>query len=189
MRYAQILNNRVHWIFEDPLTLEEIHKQKFNPDQIQLIDISAADFDNVREEFDYDGINFTDPNIETLDEAKARYTKSAGGEFARRRDAIRWVDGYGYDCQSEDITNFMAAFTPLLVAGSGSVYYKVWTGETTKGVIERNYEQMLAAYTAVRTSQLEAYSWYEGIKAQINSDTITKIEELEQIYPINNGGE
>ena len=126
---------------------------------------------------------------EPLDQAKARYMKAAGAEFARKRDAIRWVDGYGYDCQSEDITNFMAAFTPLLVAGSGSVYYKVWLTETTKGVIERNYEQMQTVYAAVRSNQLEAYSWYEGIKAQINSDTITKIEELEQIYPINNGGE
>ena len=126
---------------------------------------------------------------EPLDEAKARYINAVGVEFARRRDAIRWADGYGYDCQSEDITNFMAAFTPLLVAGSGSVYYKVWLTETTKGVVERNYEQMLTVYNAVRSNQLEAYSWYEGIKAQINSETITKIEELEQIYPINNGGE
>lgn len=180
-KYAQILNGKVHWIFEDPLTIEEIHKQKFNPDQIQLIDISAADFDNVREGFDYDGINFTDPNIETLDEAKARYINAAGKEFARRRDAIRWVDGYGYDCQSEDITNFMAAFTPLLVAGTGCVYYKVWTSETTKGVIERNYEQMLTVYNAVRSNQLEAYSWYEGIKAQLLAATI--IAELEQIFP------
>lgn len=121
--------------------------------------------------------------VETLDKAKERYISSAGSEFAKRRDAIRWVDGYGYDCQSEDITNFMAAFTPLLVAGSGSVYYKVWLTETTKGVVERNYEQMLAVYTAVRTSQLEAYSWYEGIKAQLNA--ATTIEELETIYPIN----
>lgn len=182
MRYAQILNNRVHWIFEDPLTLDEIYKEKFNQDQIQLIDISAADFYNVHEGYDYDGINFTDPNIETLDEAKARYMKAAGAEFARRRDAIRWVDGYGYDCQSEDITNFMAAFTPLLVAGSGSVYYKVWTSEATKGVVERSFEQMQAVYNAVRSNQLEAYSWYEGIKARLTA--AETIKDLELIFPL-----
>lgn len=182
MRYAQILNGKAHWIFTDDMTLNEIYAEKFNSDQIQLIDISAADFDNVREGFDYDGINFTDQNVLTLEEIKPRYINAAGKEFARRRDAIRWVDGYGFDCQSEDITNFMAAFTPLLVAGSGSVYYKVWLTETTKGVVERNYEQMLTAYTAVRTSQLEAYSWYEGIKTQLQA--ATKIEDLKTIFPL-----
>ena len=118
---------------------------------------------------------------EPLDEARTKYIKAAGAEFARRRDAIRWVDGYGYDCQSEDITNFMAAFTALLVAEPGSVYCKVWTTETTKGVIERNYEQMQSVYNSVRTSQLEAYSWYEKIKAQLNA--ATTVEELETIYP------
>lgn len=182
MRYAQILNGKAHWIFEDFLTLDEIYVEKFNPDQIRLIDISAADFDDVREGWDYDGVNFTDPNVLTLDEAKARYMKAAGAEFARRRDAIRWVDGYGYDCQSEDMTNFMAAFTPLLVAETGSVYYKVWLTETTKGVVERTFKQMQTVYNSVRTSQLEAYSWYEKIKAQLNA--ATTIEELETIYPM-----
>lgn len=182
MRYAQILNNKVHWIFEDFLTLDEIYAEKFNPNQIQLIDISAADFDDVREGWEYDGVNFTDPNVLTLDETRTKHIKVAGAEFARRRDAIRWVDGYGFDCQSEDMTNFMAAFTPLLVNKTGTVYYKVWTSETTKGVIERDYEQMFAVYTAVRTSQLEAYSWYEGLKGQLNA--AETIAELEKIYPI-----
>ena len=123
--------------------------------------------------------------VETLDQAKARYVSSAGSEFAKRRDAIRWVDGYGYDCEPGDITNFMAAYTPLLVAKSGSTHYKVWLTETTKGVVERNYEQMLAVYNTVRESQLEAYAWYEGIKVQLQA--AESIEELEQIYPL--GGE
>ena len=28
MRYAQILNDKVHWIFEDDLTLEQLGQQK-----------------------------------------------------------------------------------------------------------------------------------------------------------------
>lgn len=123
--------------------------------------------------------------VETLDQAKERYISSAGSEFAKRRDAIRWVDNYGYDCAAEDITNFMAAYTPLLVAKSGSTHYKVWFTDTTKGVVERNYEQMLAVYNTVRESQLEAYAWYEGIKVQLKA--AESIEELEQIYPL--GGE
>ena len=123
--------------------------------------------------------------VETLEQVKIRYISSAGSEFAKRRDAIRWVDGYGYDCEPGDITNFMAAYTPLLVAKSGSTHYKVWLTETTKGVVERNYEQMLAVYNTVRESQLEAYAWYEGIKVQLQA--AESIEELEQIYPL--GGE
>lgn len=123
--------------------------------------------------------------VETLEQGKARYIKAAGSEFAKRRDAIRWVDGYGYDCEPGDITNFMAAYTPLLVAKSGSTHYKVWLTETTKGVVERNYEQMLAVYNTVRESQLEAYAWYEAIKA--NLQVAASIEELEQIYSL--GGE
>ncbi len=72
MRYAQILNNKVHWIFEDSSTLDEIYAQKFNPNQIKLIDISAPDFDNVREGWNYDGVNVTDPTVLTLDEARTR---------------------------------------------------------------------------------------------------------------------
>jgi hypothetical protein len=79
----------------------------------------------------------------------------------------------------------MAAYTPLLVAKSGSTHYKVWFTDTTKGVVERNYEQMLAVYNTVRESQLEAYAWYEGIKVQLKA--AESIEELEQIYPL--GGE
>ena len=123
--------------------------------------------------------------VETLEQVKIRYISSAGSEFAKRRDAIRWVDGYGYDCEPGDITNFMAAYTPLLVAKSGSTHYKVWLTETTKGVVERNYEQMLAVYNTVRESQLEAYAWYEAIKA--NLQVAASIEELEQIYSL--GGE
>lgn len=123
--------------------------------------------------------------VETLEQVKIRYISSAGSEFAKRRDAIRWVDGYGYDCEPGDITNFMAAYTPLLVAKSGSTHYKVWLTETTKGVVERNYEQMLAVYNTVRESQLEAYAWYEGIKVQLQA--AESIEELEQIYLL--GGE
>lgn len=123
--------------------------------------------------------------VETLEQGKARHIKAAGSEFAKRRDAIRWVDGYGYDCEAGDIINFMAAFTPLLVAKAGTVLYKVWTSETEKAVVERSYEQLLEVYNTVRTEQMEAYAWYETIKA--NLQAAESIEELKQIYPL--GGE
>ena len=102
----------------------------------------------------------------SLEELKQRKLQEVGLEFANRRDAIRWVGEYGFDCTVEDITNFMAAFTPLLVEKSGNVYYKVWLEEQKKGIVQLSYEQMQAVYDAVRAGQLEAYAWYETIKAR-----------------------
>lgn len=182
-RYAQILNNKVHWIFEDSSTLDEIYAEKFNRDQIRLIDISAADFDNVREGFDFDGINFTDPNIETLDEAKTRYIKAAGAEFARRRDAITYVtqsDGitiYGYDRQAEDVINFMTARERAKL--SEPVPYKVYKSDGTKGLVDHTLTMFDACLNQSATEQLAAYEWYEQIKAQINAcTTIAKLEAI-----------
>ena len=119
------------------------------------------------------------PILPSLDELKNIKLNQSGAEFAKRRDAIRWVDGYGFDCAVDDITNFMAAFTPLLVAKTGTVFYKVWVDEHTKGIAELSYTQMQAAYDTVRNSQMSAYAWYETIKAQILA--CQTADELEQI--------
>lgn len=59
MRYAQILNNKVHWIFEDEMTLEELGQHKYNLSQITLIDIT--DVANVQEGYVYQDGNFVNP--------------------------------------------------------------------------------------------------------------------------------
>ena len=61
MRYAQILNGKVHWIFEDEITLEELGQQKFNLNQIHLVDIT--NLQDVQEGYDYDGVNFIAPTV------------------------------------------------------------------------------------------------------------------------------
>lgn len=123
---------------------------------------------------------------EPLHYMRERYVKATGVEFSSRRDAIRWIDiggvTYGFDSAVDDITNFMAAFTPLLVDKIGTVYYKVWLNATDKSVVELNYEEMLAAYNEVRRSQLEAYAWYEEIKSKLLA--AKDQEELEGIFPL-----
>ena len=188
MRYAQILNNKVHWIFEDLLTLDEIYAEKFNPDQIQLIDISSADFDNVREGFNFDGVNFTDPNVLVLDEARNRYINGAGAEFAKRRDAITWtqheVGLYGYDRKPEDVTNFLAAMKRAeLGLETGFNVYVDSIGP--KQFLPHTYDMFKVVLEQSANEQIAAYQWYEGIKSQLQ--VATSIEELEQIYPL--GGE
>lgn len=116
---------------------------------------------------------------QSLDELKAAKLNLAGAEFAKRRDCIRWIGEYGFDCAVEDISNFMAAFTPLLVAKSGNVLYKVWLDEQTKGIADLSYMQMQEAYDTVRNSQMAAYAWYEAIKAQILA--CSTAEELDEI--------
>lgn len=119
------------------------------------------------------------PSIEELQEAKIN---EAGAEFAKRRDAIRWVqvsdsNAYGFDCASEDITNFMAAWKAAEV--DGYTGYKVWFTETSKGLVILQLVDFKTVFDFVRNSQLTAYAWYETISAQIKATTTT--EELEAI--------
>lgn len=105
-----------------------------------------------------------------------RLYNELGSEFAKRRDAVRWINlpsgnRYGFDCAVEDISNFMAAYTPLLIAGSGETGYKVWKSETEKGLVILTLADMQAAYTYVRESQLSAYAWLASSQAKINAVT------------------
>lgn len=127
--------------------------------------------------------------VEPLWYAKKRYINAAGAEFAKRRDEVRWVeiDGitYGFDCAVDDITNFMAAYTPLMVNQDGETGYKVWLDEEKKGLVILGYAGMKKAYDTVRNSQLAAYGWYENIKVQLLAVTEAEgKEKLEEVFPI-----
>lgn len=188
MRYAQILNNKVHWIFTDDMTMDEIYAEKFNSDHIQLIDISTSDFDNVCEGWNYDGVNFTDTNVLTLDEARTKYINGAGAEFAKRRDAITWtqheVGLYGYDRKPEDVTNFLAAMKRAEL-GLDTGFNVYVGGVGPKQFLPHTYEMFKVVLEQSANEQISAYQWYEGVKSQLQ--VANSIEELEQIYPL--GGE
>lgn len=132
-----------------------------------------------------DGSLYETPAYEpTLEEVKTAKLTAAGEAFAAKRDAVRWVElpsgnTYGFDCAAEDISNFMAAYTPLLVAGGGSTGYKVWTDETTKAWVQITFEDMQEAYNVVRASQVEAYVWLKGKQAEI--EAAMTVEEVEAI--------
>jgi hypothetical protein len=61
-RYAQILYEKAHWIFETDETLEQLY-QRFAPD-IVFVDITNRP--EVQEGWDYDGVNFTAPQDEPV---------------------------------------------------------------------------------------------------------------------------
>ena len=118
----------------------------------------------------------------TLAELKAEKHNEAGALFAHKRDAIRQVqisDGntYGFDCANEDITNFLTSWEAAKI--SGSTPYKVWVNSNAKTLIVMQLDDFTTVFNAVRTSQLEAYAWYNSVDAQIQAAT-TK-EELEAI--------
>ena len=129
---------------------------------------------------------YVPPKEPTLDELKEVKLNEAGDLFAQKRDAIRWVKvdeihTYGFDCASEDITNFLAAYTFLdtQVEKSNTTMYKVWLTPETKGIVSLNITQMANVYNVVRNSQFEAYAWYEQIKQKINA--CQSKEDLESI--------
>lgn len=82
-------------------------------------------------------------------------------------EVVTYPIRYGFDCAAEDITNFMAAFTPLLMAQAGTCSYKVWVDDTNKSVVELSFEDMQKVYNEVRYSQLQAYDKYQILRAQI----------------------
>ena len=128
-------------------------------------------------------------DIEPFDYAKNRYINAAGAEFANRRDEVRWIEiagvTYGFDCAPEDMTNFMAAYTPLMVNQDGETGYKVWLDKDKKGLVMLNYASMKKAYDTVRSSQLAACVWYEDIKAKLIAVTeVEGKEKLEEVFPI-----
>lgn len=128
-------------------------------------------------------------DIEPFDYARNRYIDAAGAEFAKRRDEVRWIEidsvTYGFDCAPEDITNFMAAYTPLMVNQDGETGYKVWLDKDKKGLVKLDYSGMTKAYDSVRSSQLAAYAWYEDIKVKLLAVTEAEgKEKLEEVFPI-----
>lgn len=119
---------------------------------------------------------------------KSRLLTQLGAEFAKRRDSVRFINlpsgkRYGFDTASEDITNFMAAYTPLAIKGEGSTGYKVWLSEEEKGLVILTYEDLDFAYNFVRTSQLSAYAWLSTSQGKLSAVTESEgTAKLQQVY-------
>ena len=189
-KFAKLEYGRVTEIFE------EESKAKlaliFGPDHywVDVTDLGDVKPGFVTKFVEGQGIVFVDPTktndsyvIAHIEEAVEIRLEYLGSKFAAERDKVRFVtlreemkEGeniivpatiYGFDCAPEDITNFMAAFTPLLIARTGSTAYKVWLGRDRKGIVELSYEDMQKVYTEVRSDQLLAYAKYEEKRQEV----------------------
>ena len=155
---------------------------------INFLNKSKPEYTNERELFPWNkyGDKYTD--IEPFTYMQHCLYIALGAEFAYRRDAVRWINlpsgnRYGFDCAVEDISNFMAAYTPLLIAGSGETGYKVWKSETEKGLVILTFADMQAAYTYVRESQLSAYAWLASSQEKVNAVSEAEgKEKLQAVY-------
>lgn len=154
---------------------------------INIINTNIISADNERLFYPWNQLWEQYTDIEPFEYARSRYINAAGVEFAKRRDAIRWIQTsngtYGFDVRTEDITNFMAAYTPMILNQQWTTQYKVWVDESTKSIKVFNYADMTKVYETVRKSQFEAYAWYEEIKAKLMLVTEQEgKEKLKEIY-------
>lgn len=145
--------------------------------------------------------NYQIDNSEYFLEAKRIVLPKLGELFAQRRDRIRWINGYGYDCANEDITNFLAAYIKLKADHAAwektdkttdkpTTQHKVYLDQKTmsKGIINIDYETMDNVYSEVRNSQFDDYAWLEMYTYRINackniSELNVIIKELEITIP------
>ena len=119
-----------------------------------------------------------------LSVAKSILINYYGSIFARRRDKVRWIPlgdkTYGFDCMSEDMINFMAVYTPILIKQSGTSKYNVYVSETKKELVTLSFEDFNKVYVCVNEDQFKALSWYRKVKESINStQTIEELASLE----------
>lgn len=137
-----------------------------------------------------------DENSIYFREAKERVYNELGRRFALKRDAIRWVNNYGFDCANEDITNFLASYIKLhddydkwVANGSQGdepiTYYKVYVNKQTleKAVVPINLEIFNTVYETVRASQFEAYAWLSEIRSGM--ENLTLLEDLKSFCDTN----
>lgn len=127
-------------------------------------------------------------DIEPFFYLRERLLESLRLEFVKRRDAVRFMNlpsgnRYGFDCAPEDITNFMASYTPLLVAQSGSTGYNVWLDDEEKNFVILDYADFAFCYKYVSDSQKQDYVWYKSSKEKLLavSEADGK-EKLQQVY-------
>lgn len=157
----------------------------------KITNIVTAPYPSAENEKEYHPWNdlfeqYTD--IEPFSYLQERLLENLRLEFVKRRDSIRFMNlpsgnRYGFDCAPEDITNFMASYTPLLVAQGGSTGYNVWLDDEEKNFVILDYADFAFCYKYVSDSQKQDYIWYKSSKAKLLavSETDGK-EKLQQVY-------
>ena len=168
--------------FEDNARVPSFIKELYTETDrkiIQLVDGSFAFEDEVNldeEERKRIEKEFNDAKNTKLNEARTMFVEKRDARRFVQLDANRY---YGFDCASEDITNFLARWTPLAMMGGGESQYKVWINETNKDLVMLSLADYNLVYQVVSASQLQAYDWYKVMEIRIKACT-TK-EELEAI--------
>lgn len=154
---------------------------------VNIVESEIPRLKNERKYYKWNRIGEKYSDLEPFWHTQKRLYNALGSEFAKRRDAVRWINlpsgnRYGFDCAVEDVSNFMAAYTPLLIAGNGETGYKVWKSEAEKGLVILSFEDMQAAYNFVRDSQLSAYAWLASSQTKINA--VTEADGKEKLLAV-----
>ena len=103
--YAQIIGDRVHCIFEEDMTLDELYKCKYSKTDVTLIDIT--DKQDVREGHLYtDGV-FVDPAVCV---SKSEKLASINMVYKKRTEAILMTQ-LRLNQEGKDISPLQRAYT------------------------------------------------------------------------------
>ena len=108
-KYAQIFNNKVHWIMEDEMTLDDLYKNKFCKDHVQFVDITGRE--DIEEGCDYDGTTFSPPvvPVPTIEEKLIALDAEYAPQFRELQQAWAAASLDGNDSLAAEITADYAA--------------------------------------------------------------------------------
>lgn len=105
-KYAQIINNKVHWIFESEETLTQIYEHRFSK---EIVLVNITNNPEVKEGWYYDGSKFIKPNVVphvSLDEIKQtkieELRKTAEEKYIGGFYSSALGDAWYYDSTEED---------------------------------------------------------------------------------------
>ncbi|HWR42781.1 DUF4376 domain-containing protein [Sporomusa sp.] len=178
MRYAQILNNKAHWIFESNETLEEIYSHRFSQ-EIVLVDITSNT--GVKEGWDYDVSTgtFSEPNVITLDGAKT----SKIAEMKTKRDTLE-QSGFTYlgkvfDSDPKSVQRISVAVlaAQVAIANNQSLSFN-WT-LADNSTITMTAAEFVGLPIALAQHANELHEKYRALKEQI--EACTTVAEVEAI--------
>lgn len=183
-RYAQILNNKVHWLFTHEMSLQELYLNKFSQ-EIVLVDITNQAL-NIAEGWLYIDGQFINPEpVVTIEQLRVvKKSDIYQNDFVPARDKIVWLDDYGYDCEEKDRVNWNNAITLLKESNNDTIDYWVWTKdeavtESKKALKKHTLDQLVKVGEAVALQQNKALEKLYSLQLKI--DQATDLKDLEDI--------
>jgi len=175
MRYAQILHDKAHWIFESEETLAQLY-ERFTSDMV-FVDIT--NLTEVREGWQYDGEAFINPHEVSFDELKEHKRIWVNLERERREQGGFLFAGKIFDSDKGSVQRLNIAAQNALVAKVAGVPYGInWTlADNAKDTLDADGMLGVAKALAEHCSAVHAIA--QQLKQAIeDADTVEELDSL-----------